>query len=93
MSGIDELVASAELGEQAKLFLESELGKVLIGLAHNEIELAREAMDDVDPADTKAITELQNKIKVGKWFTQWLLELVQDGEQSISVFAQQRDAQ
>ena len=90
MSGINELIAAAELGEKARDFLESELGKILIGLADQEIRVAEEALGEVDPDDPKKIRELQNNIKVGKWFTKWLLDLVQDGDQALSVFQQQR---
>ncbi len=89
----DGLIAAAELGEQARKFLDSELGKVLIGLADQEVQLAQELLGEVNPTDTGAITELQNKVKVGKWFTQWLHELVDEGDQAISVFNQQKDDQ
>ena len=91
MSETDELIAAAELGEEAKKFLESDLGRMLIGLADQEAALALEALAITSPSETAKITELQNQVKVSRWVTQWLTELVSDGEQSIQVFKQQRD--
>ena len=65
----DELIAAAELGEQARKFLESDLGRMLVGLADQEADLAQEALAVVSPTDTGKITELQNQVKVGRWFT------------------------
>lgn len=87
----EELIAAAEIGEKAREFLESDLGKVLIGLADQEVQLAQELLGDVDPTDDKKIRDLQNQVKVGKWFSQWLTDLVTDGEQAINVFKQQQE--
>lgn len=87
----DELIASAELGEQARNFLDGELGKVLVGLAEQEKILAQEALAMVDPEKPDDIRKLQNRVQVSVWFTQWLNQLVTDGEQAIQVFKQQRD--
>ena len=87
----DQLIAEAEMGEQARKFLESELYQVMNGFAEQEVRLALELLETVDPTDTKEITNLQNNIKVGKWFTKWLEELVYRGDQAISVFNQQRE--
>jgi flagellar biosynthesis chaperone FliJ len=87
----DELIATAEIGEKAKEFLESDLGKVMLGLAQQETQIAMELLGEIDPTNEKKIRDLQNQIKVGKWFTQWLTELVTDGEQAINVFKQQME--
>ena len=87
---LDELIATAELGEEAKRFLESDLGKVMVGLAQQEADLAREALETVDPTDTKKITKLQNEVKVSRWFSQWLAELLHDGEAALSTYKQQQ---
>ena len=88
----DELIAAAELGEQARKFLESDLGRMLVGLADQEADLAQELLSTVNPTDTTKITELQNQVKVGRWFTQWLNELVLEGDQSLQVFRQQQES-
>ena len=89
---LDQLIASAQLGEEAKKFLDSELGKVLVGLAAQEVQLARELFDDTDLDDKKRLTELKDKIRVGKWFTGWLIDLVQDGEEAVNAFKQRTES-
>lgn len=84
-----ELIAAAELGEEARKFLESDVGKVLLGLAEQEAKLAQEDLGEIDPTDTKKIMELQNRIRCSKWFQQWLIELVSDGNQAMSIFQQE----
>ena len=88
---LEQMIADAEIGKQGREFLASELGKVMVGLADNEVQLAQEALGEVDPENTAKIRELQNQIKVGKWFTRWLFELIDEGEQAISEFVQERD--
>ena len=88
----EELIAAAELGEQAKKFLESDLGQCLIGISKQEIELAREKLDSVDPEDAKKIRDIQNDIKVAKYFEQWLVELLSKGENALQIFIQQRES-
>lgn len=87
----DELVATAELGEAARSFLDSELGKVMVGFADQEASLALFALATVDPTDAQAITKLQNKVMVANWFTQWLRELVDEGDGAINAFKQQQE--
>lgn len=87
---LDELISQAELGEEAKKFLESDLGKVMLGLAEQEAELAREELETVNPTDVAAVTKLQNQAKVARWFSQWLKELLADGEAALSAFKQQQ---
>ena len=82
----DELIAAAELGEEARMFIESDLGKVMLGLADQQVLAALDAMEDVDPTDTEAIRKLQNKAKMGRQFRAWLYELLDDGQNAMEVF-------
>ena len=86
------LIAAAELGEQARAFLDSDLGKVLIGMAMQEVEAAQQGLETVNPADTMAINRLQLQAKMGRNFKAWLVELMTEGESAISVYSQ-RDKQ
>lgn len=86
----DELIAAAELGEEARNFLASDLGKVMLGIAKQEVQLAQEALLDVKPNDVDAITLLQNKARLGLNFEQWLLELLNKGENALAVFKQEQ---
>lgn len=91
MTPDDELIATAELGEEARKFLESDLGKCLIGMARQEVQAAREKLGDIDPGDMKGIEALQNHVKVGIWFEDWLNELLSRGENALSVFKQSQE--
>lgn len=87
---LDALIADAEMGEQAKKFLASELGEVLVGIARKQVEAAQIALADVDPTDPRAIMRLQNEIKFGTCFEQWLVELVHNGENAMSIYMSQK---
>ena len=89
----DELIAEAELGEEARHFLESDLGKCLLGMAQQEIALAQEALERVDPANAEAVRKLQNQAQLGRQFEKWLLELVDRGDTAIKVFKQQNEGE
>lgn len=60
-------------------------------MAHQEVQVAQEALEKVDPEDTKEITRLQNQAKLARHFEQWLAELITKGDTAIAVYAQQRD--
>ena len=91
MNENDELIAAAELGDEAKRFLESDLGKIMMGMAQQDVALAQEALERVDPEDAKAVRKLQNDAYLGRVFEQWLLELVDKGESAMSVFKQSQE--
>lgn len=90
MSQLEQLIAEAEIGEEARKFVESDLGKTLLGMAQQDAREAEEKLGEVDPTDTKAIISLQNKIKLCRLFEQWLAELISRGNDAINVYAQQR---
>lgn len=82
----DELVAEAELGEEARRFKESDLYKVMIGLAQQEAALAEKALGKINPRDEAGIVSLQRQITVAEWFEQWLDELIDKGESALEVW-------
>ena len=87
----DELIATAELGEEARKFLDSDLGRCLVGMAQQEIAAAQDALEKVAPTDTEAITGLQNHAKVARWFEQWLYELVDKGNSALEVWRHEQE--
>ncbi len=87
----EELIAAAELGEEARNFLASDLGKCILGMAQQEVALAQVAMETVNPTDAVAIVALQNQAKLARWFEQWLLELLDKGESALEVFKQTQE--
>lgn len=88
---IDELIAEAEIGDEARKFVESDLGKTLLGMAQQEVARAQEELETVDPLDTKKVVALQNQAKNGRNFEQWLNELISKGEQALILWKQERD--
>ena len=85
----DELIAQAEVGEAAKQFMQGELGKIMLGLADQERELAQLEMEEINPDDPKAIRAVQARIWRAKSFREWLEGLVSDGDQAMRVWQQQ----
>jgi len=55
LSNNDELVAQAELGEEARRFLESDLGKYIIGVARQEAQLALVKLSTADPTNVEYV--------------------------------------
>lgn len=86
MSEQDALVAEAEIGDEARKFIESELGKTLLGMAEQEIAMAQEKLETIDPTATEEIRGLQNQAKVARHFQQWITELISKGENAITVW-------
>lgn len=89
----EELVVEALVGEEAKKFFESDLGKIIVGYAEQEIQLAQEALETIDPTETEKIRQLQNQAKVARMFTSWLSELISKGENALQAFIQQKGDQ
>ena len=81
----DELIAEALIGDEAKKFIESDLGKVILGLAEQKTEAARIALETADPDDRKLILKLQNEAALGRMFKDWLNELFNAGENALEV--------
>jgi len=87
----EELIATAEMGDAAKKFAESELGQCLLGMAEQDVLLAQGDLIDIDPDDTKKIRDTQNRAKLALSFKQWLFELIDKGEAALEIFRQERD--
>ena len=81
-----ELIDAAELGEEARRFVESPLGKAMIDLAAQEVWLAQDALLRVNPTDAEEIRKLQNKAWLGNTFKQWIEEIIDKGDSALEVF-------
>lgn len=84
----DELIAEALIGEEAKKFRESDLGRTVLGMAEQELKEAQLALENVNPTDERAITALQNKAWRARQFGQWLDELITNGENALGLWRQ-----
>ena len=87
----DDLVDAAELGEEAKQFLSSDLGRTLIGRAEQEATAALEQLGVTDPEDTVTIRHLQAQLSVARKFPEWLREIMDIGESAKQAWIQQRN--
>lgn len=88
---LNELIAEAELGDEAKQFLEGNLGKFLKGVADQEVKIVQDLLLKADPENTIAIRELQNRAFRWQMFTELLEGLVASGNQAIEIFKQQTE--
>ena len=86
----DALVAEAELGKEATDFLASDLYRCMQGMADQEMLVALDELEAISPHNTVKIYELQNRVKVARWFKQWLEELVVRGDQALAAYMQQK---
>ena len=87
------LIAQSLIGDEAKKFKESDLGKCLIGMAEQEAQKALEALAKANPTDVQVIERLQNRVALGRQFQQFLDELVQEGENALATWRQKNDTQ
>jgi hypothetical protein len=87
----EELIAEAELGDAARNFVESELGRCVLSMAKQEIDAAHLDLEKTSPSNTEEITRLQNHIKVARWFEQWLAELIDKGNAALETWRQQQN--
>jgi hypothetical protein len=74
------LVAEIDMGQQAREFVESDLGRYLVGCAHQEILDAQRALKRVLPWRRRRIQELQNRIWRAESLLLWLRSLIEAGK-------------
>lgn len=86
----EALQAAAIIGDEARRFMESELGRTICGLAEHEAADALDELIKADPADLAKVRAVQLKAAMGVNFKAWLIDLINDGEESLAVLKQQR---
>lgn len=79
----NELFAEAMIGKDVEEFIQSDIGRYLIGCAEQESSDALEQLKRVFPWRRRKITELQNRIWRAESFQSWLAELVIQGKQAL----------
>ena len=78
-----EIIAEAMLGKDAEEFIQSDIGRYLVGCADQEIEEAVTLLKTVAPWRMRRIRELQNRIYRAESFKTWMYELVIKGRQAL----------
>lgn len=86
----EELLAEAEIGEAARKFIASDLGKCVIGMAKQDAEDALGKLALVDPDDKLRIVELQREAAFGNRFEQYLAELISRGDNALDVLMENK---
>ena len=84
----DELINEAELGNEARKFVESELGKAMLDRADQRLKSAQELLETVDPTDEKKIRDLQNQAQNARNFGEWIFDLIDKGENAMIEWSQ-----
>lgn len=87
------LIAEAELGERAREFLASELGRLMVGYADQDATDALTELVKISPTDTDGIRSLQTKAQMGQQFKMWLADTVTRGDNAIALFRAKRQEQ
>ena len=86
-----ELLAEAMIGRDAEDFIESDIGRYIIGCAEQESHEATEQLKRVYPWRRRKIQELQNKIYRAESIQSWLAELVISGKQALQSLENEND--
>jgi len=69
-------LAKVALGEDAKVFLNSPLGRYLFDRAEVEIERLRDELESADPEDRASQYRIRNKIKACRLAGEWINEAI-----------------
>jgi hypothetical protein len=79
----EELIREAELGDEARKFIESSIGKAMLDRADELLIQAQEALETVDPTNTEKVRSLQNQAQMARNFGEWLNHLVDKGDNAL----------
>ena len=88
---IDELIAEAELGEEARNFLASDLGRFVLGVVEQDVAAMQLELEVVPPTEVVKIIELQQAIKLARSFPLLLNDRLIRGEQAKQAWVQQQE--
>ena len=69
-----------DMGEQAEEFFHSDIGRFMVGAAHQDLQDAHMKLARTLPFRWRRIQALQNDIRVAEMFLQYLRELVIRGK-------------
>lgn len=76
------LAVEVDLGEEAKHFVASPIGRYMIGCAQQEIVEAKELLATTSPWRRRRIQELQNRVWRAESFLSWLRDLIVSGHRA-----------
>lgn len=80
-----EMLAEVYMGEEARRFIQSDLGQYIIGRVEIEEREALEKLASVSPWRRRRISDLQNQLWRVRSFNAWLNDLIVSGENARKV--------
>lgn len=86
---LDLLLAEAVLGRDAEEFLNTELGRFIMGRCEQEIAEAQDALSRASPWRRRRIQALQNEIWRAQSVKGWLGELISNGRSAEAALDEQ----
>lgn len=87
----EALFAEAMMRQEAIDFLNSNLGRLLRGMAIQEVEAAKDKLLEVQPDDVEKIRSLHFKAAVANQFLRFLQEVLNQGKSAEASLQQLRD--
>lgn len=81
----DPVVAQAVLGQKARDWLTSDLGKYVITRADSDIDRARQALVECPWWNSRRIRRLQNEAKVAQLFKVWMADAIIEGRNALQI--------
>lgn len=83
---LQTIMAEMDMGEEARRFLSSSIGRYVLGRAQQDAEAAMAELKTVDPADAAKIAALQGKIARAEMLGQYLAELIAGADQAQQIW-------
>ncbi|MDT8364298.1 MAG: hypothetical protein RQ714_06585 [Nitrosomonas sp.] len=87
----EELYAFAMVGERARDFFTSEIGRYIIGRAADEIEEVKEQLLKTPTWNKRKINRLQQQAKAAQAGIRWLQEAISEGDYAHEALLQMRE--
>lgn len=85
----EQTVKEIAIGLDAERFMQSDLGRYLLGRAQANVEEAMEGLKVADPDNAKEVRDLQNIVMVNEYFLYWLGEAITQGRAAEELLSQQ----
>lgn len=84
------LYSEVLIGVDAEDFLNTDLGRTMVGFAHQEYVDALLQLAEVPWWRRRKIQKLQRKAQCARWFTGWLKDLIVQGRQAAATIDQSK---
>jgi len=87
----DSLEGKIYRGEEARRFLSTPIGKMIIEAAEKEEMLSLEALATVDPHNEKEIMDIQQDIRVARAVPLWIQETIAEGKVAYDEYMEEEE--